>query len=149
MSLWKGNDCLRGKGFWKFNSSLTKDQNYICTTNESLNNRQLKWELLKYEVRKFTINYTKQIAKEKKRQQRTNLENQLKILEKCLDEDDNPTKYNEIRNELDAIYDHILEDIHIRSKCEWYERSKKSTKFFLNLEKQRGAQDKIKLIVDF
>ena len=86
--------------------------------NESLYNRQLKWELLKYEVRKFTINYTKQIAKEKKRQQRTNWENQLKILEKCLDEDDNPTKYNEIRNELDAIYDHILEDIHIRSKCE-------------------------------
>ena len=86
--------------------------------NESLYNRQLKWELLKYEVRKFTINYTKQIAKEKKRQQRTNLENQLKILEKCLDEDDNPTKCNEIRNELAAIYDHILEDIHIRSKCE-------------------------------
>ena len=86
--------------------------------NESLYNRQLKWELLKYEVRKFTINYTKQIAKEKKRQQRTNLENQLKILEKCLDEDANPTKCNEIRNELAAIYDHILEDIHIRSKCE-------------------------------
>ena len=59
-SLSKGNDCLRGKGFWKFNSSLTKDQNYIteikklirsfCTTNESLYNHQLKWELLKYEV---------------------------------------------------------------------------------------------------
>ena len=26
LSLSKGNDCLRGKGFWKFNSSLTKDQ---------------------------------------------------------------------------------------------------------------------------
>ena len=72
------------------------------------------------------------------------MENQLKILEKCLDEDDNPTKYNEIRNELDAFYDHILEGIHIRSKYEWYEHSKKSTKFFLNLEKQRGAQNKIK-----
>ena len=93
---------------------------------------------------KISNYYTKQIAKEKKRQQRTNLENQLKILEKCLDEDDNPTKCNEIRNELAAIYDHILEDIHIRSKCEWYEHSKKSTKFFLNLEKQRGAQNKIK-----
>ena len=28
-SLSKGNDCLRGKGFWKLNSSLTKYQNYI------------------------------------------------------------------------------------------------------------------------
>ena len=64
-SLSKANDCLRRKGFWKFNSSLTKYQNYIteikklirsfCTTNESLYNHQLKEKLLKYEVRKFTI----------------------------------------------------------------------------------------------
>ena len=45
--------------------------------NESLFNRQLKWELLKYKVRKFTIKYTKHVAKGK-RQQRANLENQLK-----------------------------------------------------------------------
>ena len=65
-SLSKGNNCLIGKGFWKFNSSFTKEQNYIteikklicsfCTTNESLYNRQLKWELWKYEVWKFTFN---------------------------------------------------------------------------------------------
>ena len=81
-SLSKEKGCLRGKGIWKFNSSLTKDQDYIieikkmirsfCTANKSLSNRQLKWILLKYEVRKFTVNYTKQIAKEK-RQQRRNL----------------------------------------------------------------------------
>ena len=61
LSLSKGNDFLRGKGFWKFNSSFTKDQNYIteikkrirsfCTTDESLYNRQLKWELFKYSKR--------------------------------------------------------------------------------------------------
>ena len=152
-SLSKGNDCLRGKGFWKFNSSLTKDQNYITeikklirsfrTTNESLCNRQLKWELLKCDVRKFTFNYTKQIAKEK-RQRQTNLKNQLKILEKCLDEDDNLSEYNAIKNESDAIYDHIAEGMSIRSKCDWYEHSENSTKFFLNLETQRGAQNAIK-----
>ena len=54
------------------------------------------------------------IAKQK-RQQRTNLENQLKILEKCLDEDDNLSKNNATDNELDAIYDHITEGIRIRS----------------------------------
>ena len=75
-SVSKENGCLKGKRFWKFNSYLIKDQNYIteikkllrsfCTTNESLYNRQLKWELLKYEVRKFTFNYTKQVAEEKR-----------------------------------------------------------------------------------
>ena len=44
---------------------ITEIKKLICsffTTNESLYNRQLKWELLKYKVRKFTINYTKRIA---------------------------------------------------------------------------------------
>ena len=57
-SLSRGNDCIKGKGFWKFNCSLTKNQNYIneikkpihsfCITNEPLYSCQLKWELLKY-----------------------------------------------------------------------------------------------------
>ena len=77
----------------------------------------------------------KHVAKER-RQQRTNLENQLKILGiqlKRLDEGDNLSKYNSIKNELDAIYQHITEVIGVRSKCNWYEHSEKSTKFFLNL----------------
>ena len=75
------------------------------------------------------------------------MENQLKILEKCLDEDDNLSKYNAIKNELAAIYDHITEGIRIRSKCDWYEHREKSAKSFLNLEKQRGAQKTIKKVI--
>ena len=81
-------------------------------------NRQLKWQLLKYEVKKFTINYTKQIAKEK-RQQCTNTIIQCTI-KKCLDKEDSLSKYNAVKNELDAIYDRITEGICIRSKCKWY-----------------------------
>ena len=151
-SLSKEKITIRGTGLWKFNSSLTKDQNYkteikklirnFSNENEFLLNRQLKWELLKYEVRKFTIKYTKHVAKEK-RQLKTNLENQLKKLEGKLDED-NLSKYDSVKNELDEIYDHIAEGIRIRSKCDWYEHGKKSTKFFLNLEKQGGSQNTIK-----
>ena len=154
----KGKECLRSKGFWKSNSSLTKDQNYIiemkkligsfCTTSKSLLNRHLKWEILKYEVRKFTRNFTKHIAKEK-RQQLTSLENQLKILEKILDENDNLTKYNVIKNDLVTIYDYITEIIRIRSKCDLYEHTKNSTKFFLILEKPRGAQNTIKKLIAY
>ena len=37
----------------------------------------------------------------------------------------------------------------IRSKCEWYEHGEKSAKFFLNLEKKRGVQNRIwKLFVE-
>ena len=92
-------------------------------------NCQLKWELFKYEVQEFTINYTKHIAKEK-RQQRTNLENQLIILEKILNEDESLSKNNSIKNELDANYDNITEGARIRSKYDWYKHNKKSRIFF-------------------
>ena len=49
---------------------------------------------------------------------------------KCLDKDDNLSKYSAIKSELDAIYDHITEGIRIWSKCKWYEHSEKSSKFF-------------------
>ena len=72
-SLSKEKITIIGTGLWKFNSSLTKHQNYkteikklirnFSNENELLLNRQLKWELLKF--RKFTIKYTKYAAKEK------------------------------------------------------------------------------------
>ena len=78
----------------------------------------------------------------------TNLENQLKKLEGNLDED-NLSKYNGDRNELDVIYNHIAEGTRIRSKCDWYEHSEKWTNFFFDLEKQRGSQNTTKkLVVD-
>ena len=45
------------------------------------------------------------------------------MLQKNLDEDDNLSEYNNIKNELDAIYDHITEGRRIKSKCNWYELS--------------------------
>ena len=62
-------------------------------------------------------------------------------------DENNLSKYDSVKNELDEIYDHIAEGIRIRSKCDWYEQSEKSTKFFLNLEKQRGSQNTIKKLV--
>ena len=64
-------------------------------------------------------------------------------------DEDNLSKYNSVKNELDEIYDHIAEDTQIRRKCDWYKHGEKSTKFFLNLEKQRVSQNTIKrLFVD-
>ena len=50
-------------------------------------------------------------------------------------DEDSLSKYNSIRNELDEIYDHIVEGTRIRSKCEWYEHGKKSTNFFFEFRK--------------
>ena len=53
-----------------------------------------------------------------------------KKLKRNLDED-NLTKNNSVKNELDVIYDQITEGRQIRDKCDWYE----------NDEKQRGYQN--------
>ena len=50
-------------------------------------NAQLKWELLKYEIRKCTIDYTKRKAKERRKQ--TYLESKLKKLENNLESSGN------------------------------------------------------------
>ena len=136
----------------KFNSFLLSDQNYVTKTKNLIQtfhsnqnfitNAQLKWELLKYKIWKFIINYSKKLAKERK-ENKTLLENKLKELEGNLNTEDN------IQSELDSIYDHIAESIRIRSKCDWYEHGEKFTKFFLNLEKKCGDKNQIrKLIID-
>ena len=57
-------------------------QNFTKNTKRKLNpnDTQLNWELLKYDIRKFIISYSKVIAKEE-RARRLKLENTLKILE--------------------------------------------------------------------
>ena len=156
LSLFK-EEHTKGNGFFKFSSSLIKNSMYVSEvkhlissflSNISNMNSQLKWELLKYEIRKFTVDYTKRKATESRKKQ-VYLESELKKLENNLESSENLTKYESIKSNLKLIYDHFAEGVRLRSKCDWYEQGKKSTKFFLNLEKQQGNQNRIrKLIVN-
>ena len=66
----------RGPGFWKFNSSLLEDDVYteklmfkiphFINKYQDLEDNGLLWELIKMEIRAFTISYSKQKAKMKK-----------------------------------------------------------------------------------
>ena len=85
-------------GFWKFNNSLLSDNIFeeklkqhiqnIESDNELSNDPQVKWEFLKYQIRKFTIRFSKTHAKEE-RKQRDELETTLKSLEKNLSTGEN------------------------------------------------------------
>ena len=111
-------------------------------TKTSLNN-QLKWELFKYEIRRFTISYCKQRTKKDERE-RKYLENKLQNLENVLDNDDNLESYHSMKDKIEEIYEKKAEGARIRSKCLWYEEDEKLWKFFLNLEKRRGTQSQIR-----
>ena len=60
---------------------------------------QLKWELPKYGIRKFTIDYTKRQAKERRKQQ-AYLESELKKLENDLESSYNLRKYESLDDKL-------------------------------------------------
>ena len=105
----KNKNRIHVHGFWKFNSSLLSDQNYVTKTKSLIQifhsnqnfflNAQLKWELLKYKIRKFIINYSKKFAKEWK-QNKTLLENELKELEGNLNTEDDIQSYNVSKKNL-------------------------------------------------
>ena len=66
----------RGKGFWKFIESLTSNDEYVAKMKnqisetlrmldqDKITDKRLRWEYLKYEIRKFTMNFSKNLVKE-------------------------------------------------------------------------------------
>ena len=101
---------------------------------EDVFDQQSQWKILKYDIQKFSIPYSKLIAKEK-RKKHHELESKLNILEKSLSCDENIEAYQKCEADLDEIYDNIAEGVKIRSKFQGYLESKKSTKYFINIKK--------------
>ena len=105
------------------------------------NKAHVQWEFLKYEIRKFTIEFSKNKAK-LKREKLSRLEVKLTELEQNLSNDEAKEQYNSYRGEINEIYNEISNGIKFRSKCDWYEFGEKSNKFFLTIEKCRATQTK-------
>ena len=151
------SDCLpKGPGIWKMNNSLLGDADFVNelkqfidnTTNtlKYLSDNQLKWELLKYEIRKFVIKFSKCKSKKIKKK-RTKIENKLQLLEDNHSYIENRNAYDNSKDQLNEILENIAEGVRIRSRCQWYEEGEKSNKFFLNLEKKRAIEGQIRKVV--
>ena len=77
----KQNEFKKGKGrsLWKFNSSLISNTDFVKQMkqlienikqqqlSESVQTDQIKWKLLKYEIRKFAITFSRKISQNTKR----------------------------------------------------------------------------------
>ena len=112
---------------------------------EQIIDEQLCSEYMKYEIRKFYICFSKEKAK-KARADTVTLENKLKELE------GNPDcildgNYLDYKNKLEQTYNEKANGVKIRSKCEWYEFEEKSTKCFLNLEKQHALLNQVRTLL--
>ena len=144
-----GDEKRRGPGTWKFNNTLLEDEeylekirqeyNHIKSKYEEVENVQLLWELIKMEIRSYTIKYTKQKSFQLRQRERE-LQETLKRLDNrlcnlgldSLDLDN----YAKLKEELENIYKVKGERSIFRCKARWREQGEKPTKYFLNLEKR-------------
>ena len=75
---------------------------------------------LKYEIRKFFIEFSKNQAK-LKREKLSLLQVKPKVLEQNLSNDEAKEQYNAYRGKINEIYDEISNGIKFRSKCDWHD----------------------------
>ena len=72
----------KGKGYWKFNNSLLANKTFVDKMNNFIQNvktefsdslsylnDQAKWEYPKYQIRKFTMSFSKKLARETRQKQ--------------------------------------------------------------------------------
>ena len=107
---------------------------------ENIRNEQIMWETLKYETRKFSKNFSKQISLESNKERQA-FEKRVKDFEHDIQNLDDIHEYLTCKNKLDTIYDDIVNGIKVRSHCDWFESGEKSSNvFFFNLEKHRATK---------
>jgi len=154
----------RGKGFWKLNTGLLSDSNYInlvkhtiAETAEKYSKKpagkdnskkeytvddQTLWEMIKLEVRGQTIQYSSR-NKRKERETETRLTEEIRILEDRLKQEVNMIEYDNINERLEKIRGELenirlprIKAIMLRARAQFYEEGEKPSNFFCNLEKR-------------
>lgn len=151
----------RGPSFWKFNNSLLENEEYITKLTQKINtyknelngnnitSPQLRWELLKYEIRKFSIYFSKQLAR-KQRSYYTDIETEITQIEKQNRWEEDTAlvnKHDRLLKELEEQSNYITQGIIIRSKVTLYELGEKNNKYFSTLEKRNQAKTHIKKLI--
>ena len=134
---------------------IKKVKSVINTVNAEMKDivdLRVKWEFLKYKIRQFIRYYSKQKAVGH-RDRKIILEKIVCDLEQRITSDSNIKllkEYNEIKKELDQIYDYITNRIILRSRTTWYEEGEKSISYFLRLEERNKSKSHIrKLILNY
>ena len=132
-------ESCKGPGFWKLNTSHLARPDYvemICRElpnwledAKDLSDKRTKWDWLKFKIKTSSINYSKQLSKDRQRREKelnSKYQDTLKKLQ------DNPcettrSETEKLKNELEALYDEKVEGIIIRSRARWHEHGEKKT----------------------
>jgi hypothetical protein len=161
LDLYIENEPIRGKGTWKFNTSLLSDVEYVNKIKSKLDEYKerykhtkdhcLVWDTAKVEIRGITISHASYINKQRNEKLK-NLNKELTEFELKLADNPNDNLLQQCattKKEIEEINNHITKGIMIRAKAKYIEQNEASTKLFLGLEKSRAKTKNIsKLIIN-
>lgn len=141
----------RGKGYWKLNTTLLNDKEYVKETNNlivntleeySHENIKLQWEMVKMNVRGFTIQFATRRKKKAEAEVR-DLEKEFNTLKESLpfqtDDNDNlhvKTRMAEIKSKLNEIDNIKTKASMFRTQKNWFQYAEKNSAYFFALEKR-------------
>ena len=148
----------KGRGYWKLNSTILEEEPFITSLNKEKNqwveetadwDSRLRWEYIKFQVRDLCINYSKSKARQKRNREQSLQKEQIQLVEKLDETEENEAEYVDLQNnleeitkELDKIEKYKTEGVILRSKIRWYEQGEKSNKYFMNMESRNFSKKK-------
>ena len=145
----------RGPGFWKLNTSLTEDPDFLAIlsvqVDDFLNSHNhieypKKFELLKTDIKNCAIKYSK-TNKKKHNDRQTTLEHKIDDISEKLVSNPKSEQLNkelmQAKQELELIHLNKAKGAQLRSRIKWIEEGEKNTKYFLGLEKSKGKANTI------
>jgi exonuclease III len=150
----------RGPGFWKLNTSHLIETEYVNLIKDTIKETQnlyesdmsptQLWEIIKYEIKKRSINYGA-IKKKETNKEMYNIEKELNVYDKLADILDSSIVNENIeilKLKLQELQQIRTEGILLRAKARWVADGEKNTKYFFGLEKRNYLNKTINRLVD-
>ena len=169
----KKSNFIRGKGIWKFNTSLLVDQEYLKLINLSIDDEVKKYaapsknnqilseipvsdirltitddlflEMILLRIRGETIKYSSK-QKRLKDNQENRLLSEIQSLEQAEDIPENQNTIRIKQQELLNIRENRMKGHFIRSRVQWLQMGEKPSKYFCSLEKQNCINKTLKKV---
>ena len=143
------NTSRRGRGTWKFNTSLLENEEFTCNMNHFLKfwvsrkkdfagKLHIWWDIGKKKIRNRCQKFSKRLAKEK-REKRIVLEGNLQKATISTNENEKET-VPLIRKEIEELDLSSINGARIRAKALEYHSNEKSSRYFFSLENSRQSK---------
>lgn len=142
---------MKGPGVWILNTGVLKEQHFKKEIENILDegkkdlmyieDKRQWWENMKYDIKKYTMNYCKLLQKVKRAKEE---EIRRTLREELNKNEVNVQRVIEVEERLKKIEEEKYKGAMLRSKAKYTVEGEKCNRFFFNLEKSRGRAERIK-----